>query len=151
MPREPPVMRAVLPASENGAGAADTAASVPGAYDSRVATPGDVRELALALPETSERPSYGTPGFRVRDRLFARLHQDGESLVLWVDMDEREALARAEPEKFFWTPHYERHPMLQARLAALDRTELGELLRDSWRLRAPPSLLRRLASEAHDA
>ena len=62
-----------------------------------VATPDDVRELALALPETTEKPSYGTPGFRVGDRLFARLHQDGESLVVWVDMDEREALAHTEP------------------------------------------------------
>jgi hypothetical protein len=23
------------------------------------------------LPETTEKPSYGTPGFRVRDKLFA--------------------------------------------------------------------------------
>jgi hypothetical protein len=42
-----------------------------------MATEDDVRRLALALPETHERPSYGTPGFRVKDRLFARIHQDG--------------------------------------------------------------------------
>ena len=106
-----------------------------------MATPDDVRELALALPETIERSSYGTPGFRVGDRLFARLHQDGESLVVWVDMDEREMLAQTEPEKFFWTPHYEKHPMLQVRLVAVDRAELGEVLRDSWRQRAPASVL----------
>ncbi len=108
-----------------------------------MATPDDVRELALALPETIERSSYGTPGFRVGDRLFARLHQDGESLVVWVDMDEREMLAQTEPEKFFWTPHYDRHPMLQVRLAAVDRTELAEVLRDSWRQRATASVLRK--------
>ena len=108
-----------------------------------MATPDDVRELALALPETIERSSYGTPGFRVADRLFARLHQDGESLVVWGDMDEREVLAQTEPEKFFWTPHYEKHPMLQVRLAAVDRTELAEVLRDSWRQRAPGAVLRK--------
>lgn len=108
-----------------------------------MATPDDVRELALALPETAEKPSYGTPGFRVGDRLFARLHQDGESLVLRMDQDEREALAQAEPEKFFWTPHYDRHPWIQVRLAAVDREELSELLRDAWRLRAPAAVLRR--------
>lgn len=108
-----------------------------------MATPDDARELALALPETTEKPSYGMPGFRVGDRLFARLHQDGESLVLRVDMDEREALAQAEPEKFFWTPHYDRHPWIQVRLAAVGREELSELLRDSWRLRAPAAVLRR--------
>ena len=34
-----------------------------------------MRELALALPATSEKPSYGTPGVRVRDRLFARIRE----------------------------------------------------------------------------
>lgn len=143
MPREPPVTIAVFPSSENEGPCAHTPASLPRAYDARVAAPDDVRELALALPGTSERPSYGTPGFRVRDRLFARLHQDGESLVLRMERDERELLARAEPRKFFWTPHYERHDWVQVRLAAIDRAELGELLRDAWALRAPPSLLAR--------
>ena len=64
--------------------------------------------------------------------------------MLWVDPDEREMLAQAEPEKFFWTPHYERHLTLQVWLAAVDRAELGELLRDSWRRRAPDALLKRL-------
>ena len=141
MPRDPPVTSAVFPSSENEGPAAHTLASLPRAYDARVATPDDVRALALALPQTSERPSYGTPGFRVRDRLFARLHQDGESLVLRMDRDERALLAQAEPDKFFWTPHYERHDWVQVRLAAVDRAELAELLRDDWTLRAPPALL----------
>ena len=115
-----------------------------------MATPDDVRELALALPQTIERSSYGTPGFRVRDRLFARLHQDGESLVVWVDMDEREMLAQTEPEKFFWTSHYEKHPMLQVRLAAVDREELGELLLDSWRRRAPATVLKKASSQVRE-
>jgi hypothetical protein len=32
----------------------------------RALTVADVRVLALALPETSERPCYGTPGFYVK-------------------------------------------------------------------------------------
>ena len=42
----------------------------------------DVRRLALELPATVERPSYGTPGFRVKDKLFARLHEEPGVLVL---------------------------------------------------------------------
>jgi hypothetical protein len=30
----------------------------------------DVRELVAGLPGTVEKPSYGTPGFRVKDKLF---------------------------------------------------------------------------------
>ncbi len=34
-------------------------------------TEDDVRRIAQSLPETTEKPSYGTPGFRVKDKLFA--------------------------------------------------------------------------------
>jgi hypothetical protein len=102
----------------------------------------DVREIALSLPATSEKPSYGTPGFRVRDRLFARLRDDNDVLVLWREsLEEKELLLEAEPEKFFTTPHYDGYPMILVRLAAVDRGELAELLDESWRLRAPQRLV----------
>ena len=99
----------------------------------RVATTDDVRELALRLPQTTEKPSYGVPGFRVKDRLFARLREDPDALVLWTE--EKEALLLSEPEKFFTTPHYDGHPLILVRVEAVDREELGELLTESWRLR----------------
>ena len=93
----------------------------------------DVRELALGLPQTKEKPSYGTPGFRVKDKLFARLREDPDALVLWSD--EKELLLGAEPEKFFTTAHYDGYPMILVRVEAVDREELLELLTDSYRLR----------------
>ena len=106
-----------------------------------MASEGDVRELALAFPATTERPSYGTPGFRVRDRLFARMREEGV-LVLWRESEEeKQALVEAEPEKFFTTPHYDGYPNILVRLTAVDREELAELLEESWRLRAPEFLV----------
>ncbi len=98
-----------------------------------MATAEDVRELALGLSGTIEKPSYGRPGFRVKDRLFARLREDPDALVVWTE--EKEALLLSDPEKFFTTPHYDGYPMVLVRLEAVDREELGELLADSWRLR----------------
>lgn len=107
----------------------------------------DVRELALSLPATTEKPSYGTPGFRVRDRLFARIREEGV-LVLWRESEEeKEALVEAESEKFFTTPHYDGYPNILIRLGAVDREELAELVEESWRLRAPESLVEQLDRE----
>ena len=100
-----------------------------------------VRELALALPEAQEGPSYGTPAFRVRRKLFARLLEDGESVVVKVDFGEREALTAMQPETFVVTPHYRNYPMVIVRLATVDPDELGELLTEAWRRAAPPRLL----------
>jgi hypothetical protein len=105
-------------------------------------TEDDVRQIALSLPETTEKPSYGTPGFRVKDKLFARIREEGDVLVVWIgDLAEKEALIAAEPDKFFTTPHYDGHPTVLVRFAAVGVDELEELLTESWRLRAPERLL----------
>ena len=105
-----------------------------------MASEDDVRTIALSLPETEERPSYGTPGFRVKDRLFARIREPGVLLVFCADEGEKDFLLRAEPEKFFTTPHYDGHASVLVRLGAVDRDELRELLTDAWRARAPKRL-----------
>jgi hypothetical protein len=121
-------------------GAGRPASPVRNRHHVRVATEDDVRAIALSLPETVERPSYGTPGFRVKDKLFARVREPGV-LVLWVaDEAEKDFLIRAEPEKFFTIPHYDGYPSVLVRLAAVDRDELAELLADAWRVRAPKRL-----------
>jgi hypothetical protein len=108
-------------------------------------TEAQVRRLALSLPATTEKPSYGTPGFRVKDRLFARVREDGESLLLWVaDEGEKLGLITSEPAKFFTTSHYDGHPLVLVLLSAVGEDELLELLTDSWRLRAPKKLLAEL-------
>jgi hypothetical protein len=100
-----------------------------------MATEDDVRELALALPGTVEKPSYGMPGFRVRDRLFARIREEGV-LVLWCEsIEEKEFFIEGDPEKFFTVPHYDGHPHVLVRLEAVDREELAELLAESFRIR----------------
>lgn len=104
-------------------------------------TEDDVRRLALSLPATTEKPSYGQPGFRVKDTLFARVREEGDVLVLWVDsVEEKEALIAAEPATFFTTPHDDGHPMVLVRLSAVDTDELAELLTDAWYVRAPQRL-----------
>jgi hypothetical protein len=102
----------------------------------------DVRAAALALPATTEKPSYGTPGFRVKDKLFARIREEGDVLAIWCSgLEEKEAMIAAEPRKFFTTPHYDGHPMVLVRFGAIGRKELRELLTESWRLRAPKKVL----------
>ena len=108
------------------------------------------RRIALALPETEERPSYGTPGFRVKGKLFARMHQDEESLVVRIETDEREALLEADPGTFFITPHYEKYPWIQVRLSRVEHEVLEDLLEDAWSLRAPPKLSDALSSRGRN-
>lgn len=100
------------------------------------------RRLGLGLPETEESTSYGTPALKVRGKMFARLREDDETLVVWVDPLEREALTQGDPETFYVTPHYQDYPLVLIRLGRIDSTELEELLIESWRTRAPKRVLK---------
>jgi hypothetical protein len=104
-----------------------------------MATFEDVRALSLELPAVEESTSYGTPAFKVRKKLFARLREEGDILVVKVDRDERDALIESEPEIYFSTPHYENYGYV-VRLEAVERDQLREILIESWRLAAPRKL-----------
>ena len=118
-----------------------------------MATEQDVRRIALALPETVEKSSYNTPGFRVKDKLFLRIRDEAEAgLVVFVaDLDEKEALLASDPEVFFTTPHYDGHASVLVHLERIGVDELTEVITDSWRTRAPKKVLAAYeASLEHD-
>lgn len=100
-----------------------------------------VQEIAQALPEAVEGTSYGMPAFYVRKKLFARFHQSGESVVIKVDLDEREALMKIDPETFFITDHYLNYPYMLVRLSTVRRDDLRKLVEASWRRNAPVNLV----------
>ena len=100
-----------------------------------------VRRLALALPGVEEGTSYGTPAFKVRGKLLARLREDGETLALRVGFDLRDLLMNADPETFYVTDHYRGYPYVLVRLPRVARTRLREVLEEAWKHSAPKTLL----------
>jgi hypothetical protein len=100
-----------------------------------------VRRIALALPGVEEGPCYGTPGFRVRGKLLARLREDGETLVVKLPADERDLLLAAAPEIFFTTDHYRNYPSVLVRLPAIAPEALQDLIEQAWMEIAPKRLL----------
>jgi len=100
----------------------------------------EVRKLALALPEVEEGTSFGTPSFKVRKKLLARLRDDGETLAVKVDMLEREALLADGSGAYYITDHYREWPYVLVKLSVADPTELHELLVEAWLREAPKRL-----------
>ena len=99
-----------------------------------------VREIAQMLPGAEESTSYRTPAFKVKGKLFARQHQDGESLVIPVDFEAREEMIIAAPEKFYITDHYLNYPYLLVRMSKVNADEMRDLLTGAWRKVAPRKL-----------
>lgn len=111
-----------------------------------------VRELALRLPETHERESHGSPGFRVggdkTGKFFAYFndrHHGSPHIAILVktgSMDELEALTETQPDAYFRPAYYGASGWIGV---ALDRPDLDwdqveDWLERSWRAVAPARL-----------
>ena len=115
------------------------------------ATEADVRRIALGLPGTTEEQWYRTPGFKVSGKGFLRFRTEAEGgLVVFVaDLGEKQALLAANPTAFFTTPHYDNSAIILVNVAEIDVVELTELITESWRLKAPPKLVRESGFPEH--
>jgi hypothetical protein len=107
--------------------------------------------LGLKLPGVQRSSSYGTPALKVKGSLFARLKEDGETLVLKVDMMSRDHMLRAQPDRFYITDHYREYPWILLRLARVTEPEMRELLEDAWELAAPRSAVAKRRSAVSPA
>jgi hypothetical protein len=97
----------------------------------------DVVEIGSRFPGVEEGTSYGTPSMKVRGKFMCRLRTNPDALVVRViDLADRDALLKGEPDVFFITPHYEGYPAVLVRLDAVGRELLAELIEDAWRIQA---------------
>jgi hypothetical protein len=108
-----------------------------------VATFGDVRKIALALPGVKEGTSYGTPALKVGGKLIARMHQDMDCLVLRTDFMDREILMQSAPDAFFITDHYRDYPWILVRFAVVEKHALPDLIERAWRQVASKTLAKK--------
>ena len=111
----------------------------------------DVVALALELPAVEVGSAYGTPALRVRGKFMGRLREDGETLAIRCDPEERPLLIGAHPGVLFVTPHYEAWPMVLVALPQAGKELVRELVEDAWAERAPRKLLDAYRAEREDA
>jgi hypothetical protein len=119
-----------------------------------MATQNDVRQIALALPETTEDPERFAfsvnnkgkqKGFvwvwleRIQPKK-ARVPNPEVIAIRVSNLDEKDFFLAAEPDKFFTEPHYNGFPAILVRLAELEVDELRVLLTNGWSCQAPASL-----------
>lgn len=109
----------------------------------------DVVAIGSELPDVEESTSYRTPALKVAGKGFARLRTEAEGgLVLMCDLDEKEALLASGDRAFYTTPHYDGYGAILVDLETVERDQLVELIEESWRLKAPAKVRRKLAEIA---
>jgi hypothetical protein len=91
-----------------------------------------LRAVAHDFPDLQESTMYGSPALKLGKRLVACLaiHRSAEpaSLVLRTDFEQRAGLLADEPETYYVTDHYAKHPVVLVRLARLRHNQVRDLL-----------------------
>jgi hypothetical protein len=128
----------------------------------RTANWGDVRRLALGLPEASERIAHDVRQWRVADKLFVwerplrpkevaalgAAAPDGPILAARVEhLGAKEALLADETGVFFTTPHFDGYPAILVRLDRIAVEDLREVIVEAWLARAPRRLAKAFTDE----
>lgn len=107
-----------------------------------------VREMALTLPETTERETWGQATYRVRDRVFGVAPPGHESIIVKVPAGMRDVFCESDPARFFVPPYFGPKGWVGLRLdAETDWDEVRDLLEGSYCLIAPKRLSSLLTAE----
>jgi len=96
-----------------------------------------VRKLGLELPRVTVGTVWNkAPALKLDGRILAcmALNKQAEpnSLVVLVDMFERDLRIANEPDVYYVKPHYVNYPCVLARLSRISNTRLRELLESGW-------------------
>jgi hypothetical protein len=110
-------------------------------HDAEGVTWDDVVRIGLELPDVEVGSAYGTPALRVRGSFMCRVREDGETLAIRCDLDERPFLIEANEDVLFVTPHYESWPMVLVALPKAEEQLVRELVEDAWVEKAPKRLV----------
>jgi hypothetical protein len=107
----------------------------------------DVRRFALSLPETTEQDHHGINSYRVQNRIFATVPDDGHIRIM-VDEAAIHAAVAEHPdacEPLYWG---KRLACVAVNLRLASPTLVQDLLTDAWFRKAPSRLSSAFASRS---
>jgi hypothetical protein len=112
-------------------------------------TSDDVRACLADLPRSYEVHVRGRWKFRVGQIVYVAFSKDETLMGFAFPKEERQMLVETEPDKFMYPRESDmRFNWVVARLAALDRREMEELVFDAWRMVVPKFLAREVMAAA---
>ena len=108
-----------------------------------------IRQLCLALPETSEKISHGIPAFAVAGKMFAYFRHDHHRDAMTVvcvktsGRDEQDMLIQSDPGLYSWPAYIGPSGWIALNLepAETDWDHVADRIARSWELAAPRRML----------
>lgn len=103
--------------------------------------------LSLGLPRVEDAVSWGNPNLKAHGKMWCWWSPYVDAAVFKGTIEEREALAAADPETFVLHPHYAAHGLILVAGGRLERDWAEARLRRTWAEMAPKRWLAKWQAE----
>lgn len=110
------------------------------------------RKAALSMPETEEKKHFDTPDFRIRNKVFATLHEDKNRMVVKLSIIDQSVFCAFDKEVIFPVPGgWGRQGWTFINLKKIKKEMFMDALTTAWKTVAPGSLVKKYFGDAADS
>jgi hypothetical protein len=96
-----------------------------------------IRKAAAGLPDVEITTTWGAPALKVRGKMFVcqaiNKAAEPDSLVVRMDMAQRDALIEEDPAVYYLKEHYVNYPCVLVRLSRIHPDALRDLVQTAYR------------------
>jgi hypothetical protein len=102
------------------------------------------RQLALSLPEAEEKSHFGTPDFRVKNKIFATVHVDKQYMMVKLPVVDQSVFCAFDKEVVFPVPGgWGRKGATFFNLKKVKKAMLLDALAVAWKSVAPVKMVQK--------
>ena len=106
------------------------------------------KQLALSLPEVEEKSHFEKPDFRVKNKIFAVLHEDKGCMMVRLSPIEQSVFCAFDKTIIYPVPGgWGRKGATMINLKKVKRSMLLDALITAWKTVAPPALVKKYFQE----
>lgn len=106
------------------------------------------RQMALALPETEEKPHFDLTSFRIKNKIFATIHADKNYVMVKLIPIDQSVFCTYNKEVIFPVPGgWGKKGATFVNLKKVKKSMLLDALTTAWKTVAPPKLVEKYFSE----
>ena len=107
------------------------------------------RTAALTLPEVEEQQHSGRPDFRVKQKIFATLHEDKQMMVIKLTPVDQSVFCAFDATVIFPVPGgWGKQGWTFLNLKTIRKSMFNDALRTAWKTVAPKTLVKKYFGES---
>ncbi|WP_159888706.1 MmcQ/YjbR family DNA-binding protein [Paenibacillus puerhi] len=110
----------------------------------------EVQEYILSLPESKEVSHWGKSSYRINNKIFAVLQEDGITLTIKTIEEDRTIYTTMDSETYAIPESFSNMKYMHVNLNTVEPEEIKGLLLKAWGSIAPKKLVKAYGESRHD-